>query len=106
MTQEREALQRQLETGLNRYAILTAGVEFLFLMFDSPQLQRAFSRALSGGQFETEMRELQRFHIVDGKQQTWWSAPVAEIIPHKEVLIWWLVGETIIGSLRHLTTIW
>lgn len=96
MTIEYEALRRHLESGLNRYALATSGVEFLFECFSHPEIQAAFSHVLSRGTNVTPWRGFQRFVVVEGKEEIWWGPyPIPELLPHRETIIWDLVGQTV-----------
>jgi hypothetical protein len=94
MTEERKTFERQIESAMNRYAITTGAVEFLFLVLECPPAQVAVSKVLLKKANAAEWREFARFVDHEGKQVTWWGpVPIAAILPNKETIITDLVGK-------------
>lgn len=96
MTSERQLLDRQLESAVNRYAIVTGALELFFLIVESPRAQVALGNALSGVTDTPEWREFGRFVGSGENAETWWGpVPIDDLRPHKDTLIHDLVGKTL-----------
>lgn len=94
MTDELKALIEDLNAVFFRYAHITGALELYFMVLENPNLQRAFSKVVSGS--EIEWKEIHRFMVVDGKMVTWYpELPVQTILAQKNTLLGYLYGITL-----------
>lgn len=94
MTDELKALIEDLNAVFFRYAHITGVLELYFMVLENPNLQRAFSKVVSGS--EIEWKEIHRFMVVDGKTVTWYpELPVQTILAQKNTLLGYLYGITL-----------
>lgn len=101
MTDELKALIEDLNAAFFRYAHITGALELYFRVLENPNLQRAFSKVVSGS--EIEWKEIHRFMVIDGKTVTWYpELPVQTILAQKNTLFGYLYGiilSRLIGDL-------
>jgi len=94
MSEELEALMRQLDLVFFRYAHITGALELYMSVLENSSLQRCISEALSGT--ESEWKQIHRFMVVDGQTVTWYpELPVQTIIAEKYNLLGFLYGVTL-----------
>lgn len=103
MTKEYGDFQHDLDAALFNYAHLSGAVELYMQVLETPALQRAFSKTLTGQ--EIEWKTIHRFMTLDNQNVEWHpSLPVPEVVQQKNVLIGLLYGIFIgrmIGSVDH-----
>lgn len=103
MTQELTALQTELDSTFFRYAHITGAIEFYMQVLETPALQLAVSKTLTGA--ETEWKQIHRFMDLGRERVTWYpELPVADIVRQKLSLLGYLYGITLsrmIGDLDY-----
>ena len=101
MTEEFNALVRNLDSSLFRYAHITGALEFYMLTLENPNLQRAASKVISGS--EVEWKQIHRFMVIGGETVIWYpELPVQAVLGEKNALLGFVYGLTlsrIIGDL-------
>lgn len=94
MTEEFNALARNLDSSLFRYAHITGALEFYMLTLENSNLQRAVSKIISGS--DTEWRQIHRSMVIDGQTITWYpELPVQRVLSEKNALLGFLYGITL-----------
>lgn len=94
MTPELNSLRTELDSTFFRYAQITGAIEFYMLVLETPALQLAVSRTLTGT--ETEWKQIHRFMDFGGQRVTWYpELPVADVLGQKMSLIGYLYGVTL-----------
>ena len=102
MTDELRTLIEDLDSAFFRYAHISGAIELYMTVLENPNLQRAFTKAIS--ESESEWKEVHRFMVIDGETITWYPAlPVQTILAQKNALLGYLYGITLsrmIGDLE------
>ena len=94
MTDELKTLIEDLNAAFFRYAHISGALELYFMVLENPNLQRAFSKVVSGS--EIEWKEIHRFMVINGKTVTWYpELPVQTILAQKNTLLGYLYGITL-----------
>jgi hypothetical protein len=94
MSKELDLLWNDLDATFFRYAHLTGAVELYMQILQNNQLQKAFSRIISGS--EIEWKEIHRFMILEEKTITWYPAmTVNNILENQNSLMGYLYGITL-----------
>ena len=94
MTDELRTLIADLDSVFFRYAHVSGSIELYMTVLENPNLQRAFSKVISGS--EIEWKEIHRFMVIDGKTVTWYpELPVQTILTQKNALLGFLYGITL-----------
>lgn len=94
MTDELRTLIEDLDSAFFRYAHISGSIELYMTVLENPNLQRAFSKVISGS--EIEWKEVHRFMVIDGKTVTWYpELPVQTILAQKNALLGYLYGITL-----------
>lgn len=101
LTDEYKNLMNDLDDAFFRYAHITGAIECYMNILENKELQKAFSKILSGT--ETEWIEIHRFMVVEGKNIKWYSElPISTIISQRNTLLGYMYGITLsrlIGNL-------
>jgi len=94
MSKELKLLEHDLDATFFRYAHLTGAIELYMMVLQNRQLQKAFSKIVSGS--EIEWKEIHRFMVLEGKTITWYPAlPIQSILDNQPTLIGYLYGITL-----------
>ena len=94
MTDELKTLMKDLDAAFFRYAHLTGALELYMMVLENPNLQKAFSKIISGS--EIEWKQIHRFMVIDGKIIKWYpELPVQTILDQKNALLGFLYGITL-----------
>lgn len=94
MTNELKVLIADLDSVFFRYAHITGALELYIMVLENSNLQRAFSKVVSGS--EIEWKEIHRFMVIDGKTVTWYpELPMQTVLAQKNALLGYLYGITL-----------
>jgi hypothetical protein len=91
MTTEFRSFQRDLAATFFHYAHISGAVELYMQVLETPALQKAFSKTMTGEEIEWKM--LHRFMMIGDKRVVWYpELPVPAIIQEKNNIIGLLYG--------------
>ncbi|MDO8544565.1 MAG: hypothetical protein Q7S40_29340 [Opitutaceae bacterium] len=91
MTTEYSSFERDLDAAFFNYAHLTGAVELYIQVLETPALQRAFSKTISGQEIEWKM--IHRFMSLANQTVVWYpELPVGTILQQKNTIIGLLYG--------------
>jgi len=94
MTEELKTFSNELDSAFFRYAHITGALELYMVVLENTNLQRAFSKIISGS--DTEWKQIHRFMVIDCQTITWYpELPVTTILAHKNALLGYLYGATL-----------
>ncbi len=94
MSKELDLLWNDLDATFFRYAHLTGAVELYMQILQNDQLQKAFSRIISGS--EIEWKEIHRFMVLEEQTITWYPAmTINNILENQNSLMGYLYGITL-----------
>jgi len=94
MTDEFKALIRDLDSAFFRYAHITGALELYMSILETPNLQRAVSKVVSGS--EIDWKEIHRFMVIGNQTVAWYpELPVQTILGQKNALLGFLYGITL-----------
>jgi len=94
VTQELKTLMNDLDAAFFRYAHLTGALELYMMVLENTELQRAFSKVISGS--EIEWKQIHRFMVLGDKTIIWYpELPVQTILAQKNALSGFLYGITL-----------
>jgi hypothetical protein len=91
MTTEYKTFEQDLESSFFHYAHLTGAVELYMLLIETPSLQQAFSRTMTGN--DIKWKTIHRFMNLGSQTVVWYpQLPIKEIVQQKNALIGLLYG--------------
>lgn len=103
MTTEYKTFERDLESAFFNYAHLSGAVELYTQLLETPSLQKAFSKRMTGQ--EIEWKTIHRFMNLEDQTVVWYPAlPVEQIVQQKNPMIGLLYGiflSRMIGSVDY-----
>ncbi|RKY01900.1 MAG: hypothetical protein DRP54_02925 [Spirochaetes bacterium] len=94
MTRELKTLMKDLDAAFFRYAHLTGALELYIMVLENTELQRAFSKVITGSKIE--WKQIHRFMVLGEKTIIWYpELPVETILAQKNTLLGFLYGITL-----------